>query len=86
MSMRNDDRTGDETPATEIHARPIVYVRRIGAEDLPADVAAKLPDATAERPIYAVSDDAGRALAYFGDRELAFASARQHEMQPVSVH
>ena len=35
---------------------------------------------------YGIHGADGSPLALFGDRELAFAAVRQHELEPVSVH
>jgi hypothetical protein len=36
--------------------------------------------------LYSVHTADGERIALVGDRDLAFAAARQHEMNPVSVH
>ncbi|QPH54919.1 DUF1150 family protein [Pontivivens ytuae] len=59
-----------------------VYVRTISADDLPEDVRAQTDLTT----LYAIHAETGERIAIVGDRRLAFAVARQHEMAPVSVH
>lgn len=76
----------------QIHSAPglelpsdIVYVRELRPEEAEA-----LPggaEAAAEhRKLYAIHDAEGARLALTDDRALAFALARQHDKQPVSVH
>jgi hypothetical protein len=36
--------------------------------------------------VYAVRSADGRELGAFGDREVAFAACRQHDLEPLSVH
>lgn len=63
--------------------RPIVYVKPVLVADLPAEVRAQMPDL---KQVYAVHDKDGDQLALVVDRRLAFALARQHDMEPVSVN
>ncbi len=74
----------------ELGGRKLVYVRSVVARD----VADELIDEDGE-PAFDIPDDAtlysvhaadGQRIAIVGDRALAFAAARQHEMTPVSVH
>ena len=64
-----------------------VYVREVGVEELkgsgviPVDV---LVPAT--QKFFALHLADGRRVAVMDDRELAFAAARQHDLEPVSVH
>ncbi len=68
----------------------LVYVRTVAARDVLDD----LLDDDGELAIdvedgdilYSVHSSTGERLALVGDRELAFAAARQYEMNPVSVH
>ena len=88
----------DEDPSTamsrkefaEFGGRKLVYVRPVlvgdVADDLvdeETDVAIDLPD---DAVLYSVHAANGERIALVGDRALAFAAARQHEMNPVSVH
>lgn len=61
----------------------IVYVRRVAVADLPSDVRAQAGDLAV---IWAVHDADGERLALVRDRKLAFALARQNDMQPFSAH
>ncbi|MHC0053756.1 DUF1150 family protein [Actibacterium sp. D379-3] len=61
----------------------IVYVRQVVVADLPKDVQEQAMGA--ER-IYAVHDAQGERLALVKDRSLAFILARQHDLNPVTVH
>ena len=51
--------------------------------DEESDAAMDLPD---DAILYSVHAANGERIALVGDRALAFAAARQHEMNPVSVH
>ncbi|MBS8226761.1 DUF1150 family protein [Vannielia litorea] len=68
---------------SESAERPIVYVRKVEAGDLPDEVRAQ---AEAVGDIYAVHNTEGERLALVQGRELAFVLARQHDMAPVTVH
>ena len=65
----------------------LVYIREVTAAevaaetDLPSDVQLP-PDAI----LYAVHAADGSRLAVLDDRRAAFAAARGHELNPVSVH
>jgi hypothetical protein len=63
--------------------RPIVYVRKVKADDLPAELRAQVVEVS---DIYAVHNTEGERLALVQGRELAFVLARQHDMTPVTVH
>ncbi|MEM8776322.1 MAG: DUF1150 family protein [Pseudomonadota bacterium] len=63
--------------------RAIVYVREVKTEDLPKEMRAQLGEL---KSIYAVHSAEGERLALVRDRNLAFALARQHDMDPVTVH
>jgi len=69
----------------------MVYVRQVDAEDVIADLREEHgPNVTVELPedgvFYAVHAANGTRLALLDDRDAAFVAARQHEMEPVSVH
>ncbi|MGR3490932.1 MAG: DUF1150 family protein [Shimia sp.] len=61
----------------------IVYVKPVAVSDLPREVQAEAGDLT---ELYAVHDEDGERLALVADRELAFVLARQHDLQPLTVH
>lgn len=70
--------------------RPIVYVRKIAAGDLPKPIFEQLSEAqptgvAPETVFYAVCDQ-GRTIGLFDDRDMAFFQARSHSLTPVSVH
>lgn len=61
----------------------IVYVKPVAVADLPDDVRAQTGEL---ETLYAVHDSDGQQLALVANRSLAFALARQNDMQPVTVH
>lgn len=65
--------------------KPIVYVRKVDVDDLPAEMREKAADAGLTE-LYAIGDEDGQQLAFARDRQMAFLVARQHDMKPVSVH
>ncbi len=74
----------------ELGGRKLVYIRTVTARDViddlideDGDVAIEIDDGDI---LYSVHSSSGERLALVGDRELAFAAARQYEMNPVSVH
>lgn len=74
----------------ELGGRKLVYVRSVVARDVADELidedgtpAFDIPD---DATLYSVHAADGERLAIVGDRALAFAAARQHEMTPVSVH
>jgi len=70
--------------------RKLVYIRAVPARDVMDDLSEELAefelDIEADATLYSVHSADGERIALVGDRELAFAAARQHEMNPVSVH
>lgn len=62
---------------------PIVYVSPVRTEDLPDEVRSQLGDLEV---VYSVSRTNGERLALVGSKKLAFALAREHDFNPVSVH
>jgi hypothetical protein len=63
----------------------IVYVRPVAVAELPAEVRAQA-EGFGLSTLYAVHRPDGARLALVRDRAMAFALARQNEMQPVSAH
>ncbi|RMF36637.1 MAG: DUF1150 family protein [Alphaproteobacteria bacterium] len=61
---------------------PIVYVKGVRAEDLPAEM--NIPKGIDR--LYAIHGENGEPIALVGDRRVAFTVARQNSMAPVSVH
>ena len=69
----------------------LVYVREISAGDLKLqlsddEVLQMSGDIDDDTPLYAVHTADGARIAVLNDRTAAFATARTHEMTPVSVH
>ena len=63
--------------------RAIVYVRAVNVADLPREVQEQ---AEGHDTLYAVHTSEGERLALVRDRSMAFALARQNDMDPVTVH
>ena len=63
----------------ELGGRKLVYIRAVIARDV-------MEDLREEDVLYSVHSAEGERIALVGDRDLAFAAARQYEMNPVSVH
>lgn len=74
----------------ELGGRKLVYVRAVVAHDVIDDLLDDDGELSIEVEagdvLYSVHSSSGERLALVGDRDLAFAAARQHEMNPVSVH
>lgn len=68
-------------------APKMVYIREVDADEL---IAAGILPRDFQHPeghkLYAVHAANGDRMAVLDDRELAFDAARQHKMEPVSVH
>ena len=100
MTQQRDEYWTDleEDPATamsrkefaELGGRKLVYVRPVRVMDVADDLVEEETDITMDLPddaiLYSVHAANGERIALVGDRALAFAAARQHEMNPVSVH
>lgn len=67
-------------PASE---RPIVYVRPVKSEELPAPLRARIGDLP---EVYAIHDETGACVALARDRAMAFSLAQTNDLSPVSVH
>jgi hypothetical protein len=74
----------------ELGGRKLVYIRTVAArdviEDLLDDDGELTIDIDDSDVLYSVHSSSGERLALVGNRDLAFAAARQYEMNPVSVH
>lgn len=74
----------------ELGGRKLVYIRAVTArdvlDDLVDDEGEPIADVPEDATLYSVHAADGERIALVGDRDLAFAAARQHEMNPVSVH
>ena len=73
----------ESNSAAETDGRPIVYIRPIAVADLPEEVQEQAGDL---ETVYAIGSEDGTQLALVGDRRTAFVVAREHDMEPVSVH
>lgn len=65
------------------HERAIVYVRAVKVDELPAELRQQMGGI---ETLYAVHNTDGERLALVKDRKMAFFLARQHDMEPVTVH
>lgn len=75
----------------ELGSSNLVYVKPVVARDVRDDLVDEDNPSLAgaisdETVLYALHAADGVRLALAGDRDLAFAAARQNEMTPVSVH
>ncbi len=70
-----------DSPERDVHISPEA-LRALGGPNV-AYVKRVVVDGAVDYGIHAAD---GTALAVVGDRELAFAAARQHDLEPVSVH
>ncbi|SDF10098.1 DUF1150 family protein [Limimaricola pyoseonensis] len=61
----------------------LVYVKPVAVADLPDEVQEQ---AEGLDVLFAVHDSEGQQLALVADRDLAFTLARQHDMQPLTLH
>jgi hypothetical protein len=89
--MRNEYRGSPHELSPEEVARIIgpntVYVREVDIEELKGSgvlpVDAPVP---ATQKFFALHAADGRRVAVVDSRDMAFVAARQHELEPVSVH
>lgn len=89
--MRNELRGPPHELSQEEVARIIgpntVYVREVDAEELKGSgvlpVDAPVP---AKQKFFALHASDGRRVAILDNRDMAFVAAREHELEPVSVH
>lgn len=74
----------------ELGGRKLVYIRTVMAQDVIDDLLDDDGEMTIEVAdgdiLYSVHSSSGERIALVGSRDLAFAAARQYEMNPVSVH
>jgi hypothetical protein len=79
-----------EREFAELGGRKLVYVRTVLAHEVRDELVDEEGDTVIDVPgdttLYSVHSADGERIALVGDRDLAFAAARQHEMNPVSVH
>ena len=92
MNMLHDEGAAafSEREPRELGGKKLVYVRTVLArdvlDDLVDDETGAVIDIPGDTTLYSVHSGDGQRIALVGDRALAFAAARQHEMNPVSVH
>jgi len=89
----DDESANEPVSVRELAAlggRKLVYIRTVIARDVLDDITDEYGevefDVEEDATLYSVHSASGERIALVGDRELAFAAARQHEMNPVSVH
>ena len=74
----------------ELGGRKLVYVRTVLARDVQDELVDDDGDVVIDVPgdttLYSVHAADGERIALVGHRDPAFTAARQHEMNPVSVH
>lgn len=89
-NRRASSRPMTQREFAELGGRKLVYVRAVMVRDVKDDLLDEGGDALFEAPedatLYSIHSADGERIALVGDRDLAFAAARQHEMNPVSVH
>jgi len=85
--------SADDVSVRELAAlggRKLVYIRSVIARDVIEDITDEHGvvefDVEEDATLYSVHAASGERIALVEDRDLAFAAARQHEMNPVSVH
>ncbi len=91
QSNGNEFRNSRGAPSLDmlsrIIAQNVVYVREVAASDLKGEgvipIDAPVP---ASQKFFALCTPDGRRVAILDNRDLAFAAAREHELEPVSVH
>ncbi|MEL6954226.1 MAG: DUF1150 family protein [Pseudomonadota bacterium] len=71
--------TGSQQEQTD----QIVYIRKVAVADLPYELRQQ---AAGIDELYAIGNENGEQIALVKDRDMAFVIARQHDLQPVSVH
>lgn len=90
LSQNLRSRALSEREFAELGGRKLVYVRTVLAcevrDELVDDEGDTVIDVPGDTTLYSVHAADGERIALVGDRDLAFAAARQHEMNPVSVH
>lgn len=91
-TQKHHDRTHPMSASefAELGGRKLVYVRTVVAREVMSELVDEDGDLVIEVPedatLYSVHAADGERIALVGDRDLAFAAARQQEMNPVSVH
>ena len=90
MDERSSNQPVSVRELAALGGRKLVYIRNVIARDVIDDITDENGevefDVEDDATLYSVHSASGERIALVGDRELAFAAARQHEMNPVSVH
>lgn len=90
IAMQSGQKPLSARDFAELGGRKLVYIRTVAARDVIDDLIDEDGELAIEvnegDVLYSVHSSSGERLALVGDRELAFAAARQYEMNPVSVH
>lgn len=73
----NDANANDNAELRPAAGR-VVYIRKLNPDELPEGAEAET--------LYAIHNAAGLRIGVAPDRALAFLAARQHDLNPVSVH
>ncbi|MEQ8404928.1 MAG: DUF1150 family protein [Oceanicaulis sp.] len=73
-------------PMNEIETSRLVYVRPAPAAEIIDQVAESEIEIPQDATLYAVHLEDGTRMAVFSERRAAFAAARSHGANPVSVH
>lgn len=68
------------------HAGNLVYVRPVAAAEIMDQIAQSEIEIPEDATLYAVHLEDGTRMAVFSERGAAFAAARSHGAEPVSVH
>lgn len=71
---------------TDQQTSPLVYVRPVAAAEIMDQIAQSEIEISEDATLYAVHLEDGTRMAVFSERHAAFAAARSHGAQPVSVH
>ena len=85
--IRNPRDTQSLDDLSRIIARNLVYVREVAAADLKGEgIIPSNATVPATQKFFALCTQDGHRVAILDNRDLAFAAAREHELEPVSVH
>lgn len=70
--------------------KKLCYVRPVLAQDVREEIESETEQSATvfadDSILYALHADDGSRIALMSSRDVAFAAAKQHELQPVSVH
>lgn len=90
MDIQSDKGRVSRGELAELGGRKLVYIRAVQAADVIDDLEDEFGnlqvDIESDATLYSVHAADGERIALVGDRDIAFAAARQYEMNPVSVH